>query len=98
MALAETHKPTDEGLADLLSIMDKNHQEIKLYSDVSEENFLPLAQISEAGIQRLKGNYIEATELLEAASGSAEAGNFLRIYYSHVTFNFFDTGRYQSAG
>ena len=63
--------------------MEANHKEIKVYSDVSEQNFYHLYLISQAGIERLRGNRTEAIELLGDAAESATAGGFTRIQEVH---------------
>ncbi len=79
VALSETHAVGSPELDTVLSIMESNHKEIKVYSDVSEENFLHLYLISQAGIEKLRGNHMDAIELLGDAAESASAGGFTRI-------------------
>lgn len=79
IALAETHSPGSPDLDRVFQIMEANHKEIKVYSDVSEENFFHLFLMSQAGIEKLKGNFVDALELLGTAAESASAGGFTRI-------------------
>lgn len=90
VALSETHAAGSPELDRVLSIMEANHKEIKVYSDVSEENFFHLYLISQAGIEKLKGNYTDAIELLGDAAESASAGGFTRIqeYAEHSLISF----------
>jgi hypothetical protein len=81
VALAETHTQESPNLKEVMKIMEANQKEIKVYSDVSEENFLHLYLISQAGIEKLSGKFTEAIELLGDAAESATAGGFTRIFY-----------------
>lgn len=79
VALSETHDRSSAELDKVLSIMEANHKEIKVYSDVSEENFLHLFLMSQAGIEKLRGNYTDVIDLLGSAAESAATGGFIRI-------------------
>lgn len=69
--------------------MEANHKEIKVYSDVSDENFFHLYLMSQAGIEKLRGNYMDALELLGSAAESASAGGFTRISILVIFEQFF---------